>query len=103
MVGLAALGYLSLRVGGLEIGDYVSISAGSQIYTHHTVDWSTSLGEKGIERQPTRIGNGVYIGPNSIVQMGVSIGDKAIIGAMSLVNKDVPAQGKYYGTKLRTD
>jgi len=89
--------------GGLEIGDYVSISAGSQIYTHHTVDWSTSLGEKGIERKPTRIGDGVYIGPNAIVQMGVSIGDKAIIGAMSLVNKDVPAQGKYYGTKLITD
>ena len=67
------------------------------------MDWSTSLGEKGIERQPTRIGDGVYIGPNSIVQMGVSIGDKAIIGAMSLVNKDVPSEGKYYGTKLRTN
>ena len=30
--------------GGLEIGDYVSISAGVQIYSHDTVDWSTSLG-----------------------------------------------------------
>jgi hypothetical protein len=30
--------------GGLLIGDYVSISAGVQIYTHDTVEWSTSLG-----------------------------------------------------------
>lgn len=52
--------------GGLVIGDYVSISAGTQIYTHHTVEWSTSLGEKPIKRAPTTIGNGVYIGPNCI-------------------------------------
>src|SRR5437870_3932251 len=43
--------------GGLTIGDYVSISAGVQIYTHHTVNWSTSLGKHGIDRKPTIIGN----------------------------------------------
>ncbi|MGB0683725.1 MAG: acyltransferase [Magnetovibrionaceae bacterium] len=83
--------------GGLEIGNFVSVSAGVQIYTHHTVDWSQSLGESPIERQPTRIGNGVYIGPNTIIQMGVSIGDKAKIGALSFVNKDVPDGGTWYG------
>ena len=36
--------------GGLQIGDYVSISAGVQIYTHHTVDWSTSLGKDSIKK-----------------------------------------------------
>lgn len=83
--------------GDLEIGDYVSISSGVQIYTHHTVDWSVTLGNQPVKRMPTKIGNGVYIGPNSVIQMGVNIGDKAIIGAMSLVNKDVPAGSKYYG------
>ena len=37
--------------GGLEIGDYVSISAGVQIYTHNTVKQSTSLGKKPIEKR----------------------------------------------------
>jgi acetyltransferase-like isoleucine patch superfamily enzyme len=83
--------------GDLVIGDYVSISAGVQIYTHHTVGWSTSLGEKSIERMSTIIGNGVYIGPNSVIQMGVKVGDGAIIGAMSFVNKDIPANTKYFG------
>lgn len=83
--------------GGLEIGDYCSVSAGAQIYTHHTVAWSISLGKAGVERSPTRIGNGVYIGPNAVIGMGRTIGDGAVIGAMSFVNKDVPERGKAYG------
>ena len=87
--------------GGLEIGDYVSISAGVQIYSHHTVDWSTSLGSETVKRENTRIGSGVYLGPNSIIQMGVCIGDKAVVGAMSFVNKDILSGGKWYGHSLR--
>ena len=86
--------------GGLEIGDYVSISAGVQIYTHNTVDYSTSLGESPIDVMPTTIGNGVYLGPNSVVQMGTTIGDLSVIGAMSFVNNDIPKGSKWYGTSL---
>ena len=87
--------------GGLEIGDYVSISAGVQIYTHDTVAWSTSLGKEPTTRDTTKIGNGVYLGPNSIIQMGTTIGDKAVIGAMSFVNKNIPDEGLWYGTSQR--
>ncbi len=83
--------------GGLEIGDFVSISAGVQIYSHHTVEWSNSLGQKPVQTARTNIGNGVYIGPNSIIQMGVKIGDKSTIGAMSFVNKDIPENSKAHG------
>ena len=83
--------------GGLEIGDYCSISAGVQIYSHNTVEWANSLGKKKIDKIKTIIGNGVYIGPNSIVQMGVTIEDKSIIGAMSFVNKTVEENSKVYG------
>ena len=87
--------------GGLEIGDYVSISAGVQIYSHHTVDKSVSLGSEPIKRKSPRIGSGVYLGPNSIIQMGVAIGGKAVVGAISFVNKDIPSGGKWYGHSLR--
>jgi acetyltransferase-like isoleucine patch superfamily enzyme len=83
--------------GELRIGDWCSISAGAQIYTHHTVNRSTSLGEKPIEFASTFIGDGVYIGPNAIIQMGVTIGDKAIVGANSFVNRDVPPGVKVFG------
>ena len=87
--------------GGLTIGDFVSISAGVQIYSHNTVRWSNSCGKDGISYLPTKIGSGVYIGPNSVIQMGVEIGDGSVIGAMSFVNKNVPQNGKWYGSKLK--
>lgn len=87
--------------GPLRIGDWCSISAGVQIYTHHTVNRSISLGEKPIDCAPTSIGNGVYIGPNAVVQMGVTIGDGAIVGANSLVNRNVPAGRRAFGSPAR--
>ncbi|MHC4873965.1 MAG: acyltransferase [Planctomycetota bacterium] len=84
--------------GGLEIGDYCSISAGVQIYSHHTVKWANSMGEEPVENSPVKIGSGVYIGPQSVIQMGVCIGDKAVIGACSFINKDIPAGAKAWGT-----
>ena len=87
--------------GGLKIGDYVSISAGVQIYTHDSVDWSTSLGEVAVRRMETRIGDGVYVGPNSVLQMGVNVGNRAIVGAMSFINSDVPEGAKVFGVPGR--
>ena len=87
--------------GGLEIGAYCSISAGVQIYSHHTVKWATSLGNESTETDAVKIGSGVYIGPQSVIQMGVSIGDKAVIGACSFVNRDVPSNTKVWGSPAR--
>lgn len=87
--------------GGLEIGDYCSISAGVHIYTHDTVAWSLSMGEAPPERAPARIGSGVYIGPNTIISMGVTIGDRAVIGAMSFVNRDIPPLARAWGCPAR--
>lgn len=83
--------------GGLAIGSFCSISAGVQIYTHDTVEWATSGGEKPASKAPTRIGDRCYIGPNSIIAKGVTIGDGAVIGALSFVNSDVAAGTRVAG------
>jgi len=83
--------------GGLEVGDYCSISAGVQIYSHDTVQQSLSLGEDPVQKMKTSIGDGVYIGPNSIIEKGVSIGDQSVIGAMSFVNTNISRGKKFYG------
>lgn len=87
--------------GGLTIGAYCSISAGVQLYTHDTVRWATSGGVAGPERAPTRIGSRCYLGPNTVVARGVTIGDGCVIGANSLVLDDIPAGSKAFGTPCR--
>ena len=85
--------------GGLEIGDFCDISAGSHIYTHDTIDRVIFGGD--ITVAPVRIGNHCYIGPNVVITKGVTIGDYVVIGACSLVNKDVPSYSKGWGTPFR--
>jgi acetyltransferase-like isoleucine patch superfamily enzyme len=87
--------------GGLVVGDNCSISAGAQIYSHDTVRWTLSGGDIGPDRRSTSIGSKTYIGPNTVVVMGVSIGRNCIIGAGSLVLADVPGGVVAYGTPAR--
>jgi acetyltransferase-like isoleucine patch superfamily enzyme len=83
--------------GGLVIGDNCDISAGSQIYTHHTVARCLSGGVAPIELAPVKIGSRVYIGPQCVIQKGVTIGDDVVIGAMSLVTRDIPGGTRAWG------
>ncbi|MBL8890178.1 MAG: acyltransferase [Planctomycetaceae bacterium] len=87
--------------GGLTIGDYCSISAGVQIYSHDTVQWAISGGKQEPERAPVRIGSRCYIGPNTVISKGVTIGDGCVVGANSFVNVDLPPNSKAWGTPAR--
>lgn len=75
--------------GGLTIGNNCSISAGVQIYTHDTVNWAVSGGRADYEYASVDIGNNCYIGPSAVITKGIQIGDHSIIGACSLVNKNI--------------
>lgn len=87
--------------GGLEIGDYCSISSGVQIYSHETIQWAVSGGKAPYEYAPVSIGSRCYIGPNTVVAKGVTIGEGCIIGAGSLVLSDIPPGSKAFGTPCR--
>lgn len=83
--------------GGLEIGDFCSISSGVQIYSHNSVKWALSGGKIEYEKMKVKIGNCCYIGPHCIISNGVNIGDHSLIGAHCLVNKDVPNNSIVFG------
>lgn len=89
--------------GNLQIGSFCSISAGVQIYTHDTVGWAVSGGERGYEYAPVKIGDRCYIGPNTVISKGVTIGSGCIIGAFSLVINDIPANSKAYGVPCKVE
>jgi acetyltransferase-like isoleucine patch superfamily enzyme len=87
--------------GGLIIGSHCSISAGVQIYTHDTVRLSLSGGKEPIEQEPTRIGSNCYVGPQTVIAKGVTIGDRVVIGAGSLVLNNIPSDSKAFGTPCK--
>jgi acetyltransferase-like isoleucine patch superfamily enzyme len=87
--------------GGLEIGDYCSISTGVQIYTHETVDWALTGGKAKARHAPVRIGNCCFIGSSTIVRMGVEIGDQVLVGFHSYVNKSIPSKSIAMGCPAR--
>jgi acetyltransferase-like isoleucine patch superfamily enzyme len=76
--------------GGLTIGDGVDVSAGVQIYSHSSAKRCVSGRRyEVVDRLPTIIGNNVFIGANSVVLMGVIIGEGAVIAAGSVVTTNV--------------
>jgi len=82
---------------GLTIGESCDISCGVHIYTH-TTHKRCVLG-KPKEVKPVKIGNHVFIGPNSVISMGCQIGDHAMIAPLSFLNANtkVPAYAFYAG------
>lgn len=84
--------------GGLRIGEFCSISAGVHIYTHDTVAWALSGGLAAKRVAPVSIGSRVYIGSQSIVTFGVTIGEQSVVAANSMVNRDVPPLSIVAGT-----
>ena len=51
--------------------------------------------------RPVKIGNNVWIGSGTTILPGVSIGDNTVIGAMSCVTKDIPANVVAFGNPCR--
>ena len=82
----------------IEIGEDCLISTNVVIMAH---DASTALPIGYTKIGRVSIGNHVFIGQGSTILCGVSIGDNAIIGARSLVNKDVPANCVYGGNPAK--
>ena len=87
--------------GGLTIGDYCSISAGVHIYTHDTIKWALSGGAAEYERAPVRIGDCCYIGGQTLIAKGVTIGDHCVVGACSFVRSDIPPYSVAFGVPCR--
>jgi acetyltransferase-like isoleucine patch superfamily enzyme len=78
--------------GGIAMHDNVAISPGVRIVSYdHRFEKGKLVREQGLEYGAVCIGNDVWIGANAVILKGVRINDGAIIGAGSVVNRDVPA------------
>lgn len=86
---------------GVEIEDNVFIGHGVMFindrFPRATNDDGSMQTEEDWKLEKTHIKKGASIGSNATILCGVTIGEKAIIGAGAVVTKDVPDGGIAYG------
>ena len=78
----------------IEIGDNVVIGQNTTILAHEFLVKEWRIGKVVIEKDVT-------IGANCTILPGVIIGEGAIVSAMSLVNRDIPAYSFWGGVPVR--
>ena len=86
----------------ITIGKNVFITTGCQFITH---DGGTLIFRKDIPdleiTKPIIVGDNVYFGNNVVVLPGVTIGNNVVIGACSVVTKDIPDNCVYAGNPAK--
>lgn len=82
----------------ITIGDEATIVSGVRILCH---DASSNRRINGTKVAAVTIGKRAYIGADSIILPGVNIGDDTIIGAGSVVTKDIPCGSVAVGVPAR--
>ena len=89
---IGAFSYINAQYE-VEIEDFVQIGSHCSIYSVSTID-----GKKG----KVRLKKNCCIGSHSTIMPGITIGENAIVGAHSFVNKDIPDNVVAFGTPVKT-
>lgn len=78
----------------VTIEDDVLIGGNCKIYDtdFHSIDFDYRMEnpDTHVKKSPINIGNGAFIGAHSVILKGVSIGERSVIAAGSVVTKSVP-------------
>jgi acetyltransferase-like isoleucine patch superfamily enzyme len=88
---IGAFTYINAR-HGVTIEEEVQIGSHCSIYSILTID-----GKQG----PVTLRKRCKLGSHSVVMPGVTIGENAVIGALSFVNQDIPANCVAFGVPAR--
>lgn len=83
IIGENALIASKVYITDCSHGDYLC----NRLYENPSFD---NPAKRPIVSKQTRIGNNVWLGENVVILAGVSIGDGCILGASSVVTKDIP-------------
>lgn len=91
---------------GITFGDNVMIGGGVTIADtdFHSMDytnWGSENDEKLMARSEIEIGNNVFIGMDSVILKGVTIGDGAVVAARSVCTKNIPANEIWGGNPAK--
>jgi acetyltransferase-like isoleucine patch superfamily enzyme len=98
------LGVMVAAVELVEIGSHVMLANGCFVSDgdHRFDDPDRPVPWQGFSTKgPTRIGDDVWCGVNVVVTSGVTIGERCVVGANSVVTKDLPPRSVAAGAPAR--
>ncbi|MFC9517876.1 serine O-acetyltransferase [Nocardiaceae bacterium NPDC056970] len=86
---------------GLSVPHYGSVVVNDKVRAGRfcRIHSATNLGE--VNGEAPRLGDGVYVGPGAVLYGGINLGSGAVVGANSVVNKDVQRFGVVAGAPAR--
>jgi acetyltransferase-like isoleucine patch superfamily enzyme len=70
-------------------------------FDHGVVEVERPIRHQGIYKRDVRVANNVWIGYGAAFLRGVTVGDNAVVGTYTVVNKDVPANAVVAGVPVR--
>jgi len=88
------LGVMVAAVELIEIGEHCMLANGCFVTdgNHRFDDPGTPVPWQGFTTKgPTRVGDNVWCGANVVITSGVTVGERCVIGANSVVTEDLPA------------
>lgn len=79
-------------IGPVCIGSHVNLAQGITVtaLNHNFEDITQRIDQQGITTKPIVIGDDVWIGANSVILPGVTLGSHVIVAAGAVVTKDIP-------------
>jgi acetyltransferase-like isoleucine patch superfamily enzyme len=90
-VDIGAFTYIN-ALHGVEIEDLAQVGSHTSIYSVSTIDSKEGR---------VVIGKNARVGSHCVIMPGVTIGENAVVGAMSYVNRSIPAGATAYGVPAR--
>lgn len=88
---IGAFTYINAK-NGVTLEDEVQVGSHCSIYSVSTID-----GKEG----PVILKKNCRIGSHCVVLPGVTVGENTVVGAMSLINKDLPPNCVAYGVPAK--
>ena len=79
-------------IGPVSIGNHVNLAQGITVtaLNHNFADPSRRIDEQGVSTTPVTIEDDVWIGANSVILPGVTVGTHSVIAAGAVVTRNVP-------------
>ena len=97
----ANFGCLMLDPGEIIIGDNVLFGPRVSIYTSRHAFNAQERAAGACYAKPVRIGNNVWVGGGVHMDHGITIGDNTVIGAGSVITRDIPSNVVAAGVPCR--